>query len=191
MQFRQKENKPKKLILPIFIGSIMILSVIGFSLTYNSGSGPATDSTYAYNGYTYTRTQAGWIVDTGNGKAQFQYNPRELESISLPVFNPGNGKIYLAYDPDNADQNIDLITQKLNNIMQYLGIRPVKACIKDSINCPNIPIVNCNQKEKVIIIMKQDTLDISTEDNCLYMKGSTLDLDKATDKLAMKLLGLI
>ncbi len=185
----RKESK-KKLILPVFIGLIMILSVIGFSLTYNNDNSAINlDSAVTYNNRQYTRTSEGWAVKLADGYAAFSYHPGELESINIPNFNLAN-KVYLAYDPDNKDQNIDFIIQKLNNILLYNNVRPVKACTKDTSSCPNLPIIDCNS-DKAIVIMQEEELNIEKQNSCLTISGSTSDINKATDKLAMQWLGLI
>lgn len=186
---KDKTSK-KKMILPIFLGLIMIFSILGYSLTSGTDSSNTGLDSYTYNGREYIRTAQGYAVNIGEGYIQFNYGPKELEDINLPLFNIAN-KVYLGYDSDIKDQNIDFIIQKLNNALLYKNIRPVKACIKDSSTCPNIPIVDCSLNDKSIIISKQDKLEINTDRNCLYVKGTIADLDKVSDKLVMSWLGLI
>ncbi len=188
----RKESKAKKIILPLFIGMIMVLSVLGFALTYNSGGNnlEVDGGSYTYNNHEYTRSQNGWQVNLDQGAAEFQYGPRELEDVSLPRFEISS-KIYIAYDPGTKDQNIDFIIQKLNNILLYLNSRPVTACIKSSNECPDIPIVDCNSGYKVIAVLKGEKPEAVVDNNCLYISGSTIDLNKITDKLALTWLGLI
>ncbi len=190
MLAKPKQSKIKKIILPTFIGLIMILSVVGFALTYNSGNPQGNLDSYTYNGHQYTRTDAGWVVKVDEQYASFSYGPKDLEDIKLPGFSLPS-KIYVAYDPDDKDQNIDFIIQKLNNILLYKNTRPVSACIKESKSCPNIPVINCNSGDKVIAIYKADKSEVTVDNNCLNIKGSTLELNRITDKLAMHWLGLL
>src|SRR3989344_1453973 len=191
MLAKKRENKGKKLLLPLLIGLIMILSIVGFSLTYNAGDDASSlQNSYEYNGRQYILTSDGWTTKLDAGYIAFTYGPKELESINIPAFQPSS-KTYIAYNPEEKDQNIDFIIQKLNNLLLYRNIRPVTACFKESNNCPNIPVVDCSSNDKVIAISKRDKLEVSKEENCLHIRGTTSDLNKITDKLIMLWLGLI
>lgn len=187
----KKLNKLNKILLPGFLAAIMVLSVIGFALTNKSDEQAQTGfESYTYQGKEYTFTQNGWAVEVDGQYALFSYGPRDLESINLGDI-PLTSKVYLAYNPDSKSSNVDFIIQKLNNILLYKGIRPVTSCTVDSPKCPNIPIAACNSNDQVIVIIEEASLDISQQDKCLYIKGSSTDLNKATDKLAMQWMGLI
>ncbi len=184
----KREKNSKKVVLTVIIAFIMITSVIGF-VTMREEKNNNVGDKISYNGYDFIKVEEGWLVNINKRQFVFRYNPKELENIDVNyVFNAN--KLYIAYDASNTDQNIKYFVDKLTSIFELVGIRPVQACISEE-KCPNIPIVDCKSNNKMIEIKKSEESKISLEDNCLLMEGSVDYLDKATEKIVYKLLGVV
>ncbi len=180
-KFEKKQRK--NLFFPIFIAIILVSSILGF-IWKDQGSADIKE----YKGYKFTKINNKWITEINGKQIFFDYYPEELENIIVPPLKRDVGKIYVAFDPEQRDINIDYILQKTIDSLSNAGIKPVFACIKDSPECPDIPIIKCENNDLVIQILKTEEAKIFKQNNCIILEGDIVYLNKATDKLKLNLL---
>ncbi len=173
----------KNLILPIFIASIMILSILGYSLGSSTSS-----NKIKYKNNVFIQTEQGWVTYINNQKLLFLNNPNELSNISIPVklseLNSAN-KIYLALDTEN---NIESVYSLLQNILPVLTPRVVTACIKDTEKCSDLPLKTCSDatsSDKIIQIQYSEIPSITYKNNCLLIQGTIKDLMQQIEALTL------
>ena len=173
----------KNLILPLFIITIMVLSVLGYSI------GSSTKSNkIKYKDYTFIQTDQGWVTYINNQQLFLFNNPNEISNISVPVklseLNSAS-KIYLTLDMEN---NIDSVFPLFQNIFPILTPRIVTACIKDSEKCSDLPLKNCTDatfSNKIIQIQYSENSSMNYKNNCFLIQGATKDLIKQIEALTL------
>ena len=163
----------KNLILPLFIITIMVLSVLGYSI----GSSTETNK-IKYKDYTFIQVDQGWVTYINNQQLFLFNNPNEISNITIPVklseLNSAS-KIYLTLDMDN---NIDSTFSLFQNIFPVLTPKVVTACIKDSEKCSELPLKNCFNatfSNKIIQIQYSENYSMNYKNNCLLIQGTTKD----------------
>lgn len=174
----------KNIIVPIFIASIMILSVLGYSL----GSFEKTNK-IKYKEKTFVQSEQGWTTYIGNEKLLLFNNPNDLSNITIPVtlqeLNSAN-KIYLTLDIDKPDiSNAYLLFQ---NILPVLKPQIVTACINDSAKCYDMPLKSCSDAtslNKVIQIQYSEQQLMTYKNNCLLIQGTQKDLIRQLEALIL------
>jgi len=171
----------KNLILPLFIITIMVLSVLGYSIGSST-----TSNKIKYKDYTFIQTDNGFVTYINNQQIFLFNNPNDLLDIKIPVklseLNSAN-KIYLTINPE-----INTALSPFQNIFPVLTPRIVQACIKDSDICSNLPLKTCldaTSLNKIIQIQFSETPSITYKNNCLLIQGTTKDLIKQIEALTL------
>jgi len=184
---RFEKKQRKNLFFPVFIAIILVGSILGF-IWKDQENTDYKD----YKGYKFANIDGRWVTQIGDKQAFFDYYPGELENIILPtsLSDVNTGKVYIAFDPGQDDKNIKYILQKIAITFLDIGTRVVLACIKDSPNCPDIPIVDCKNNEVVIQIIKADQSEVIQQDNCIIFKGNIPYLNRRIDELRLNLYGI-
>ena len=184
-KFEKKQRK--KLFFPIFIAIVLVSSILGFIWKDQENA-----DYKKYGGYKFTKIDNKWVTEINEKQIFFDYYPGELENILLPKppANINTDKIYIAFDPEQEDPNINYILQKISITISNMGTRIILSCIKDSPNCPDIPIINCKDNHLVIQIIKSDQSEVIQQDNCIIFKGNVLYLNRRIDKLRLNLFGI-
>ncbi len=184
----KQESRLKKIILPIFIASIMIFSIFGYIA--NDEDNQET----TYNSLKFMESDEGWLAYKDNKKIIIQTNPNDLKDIQEPKITlqelNSAQKIYLTFNPEEN------IYQVLNSFVQQ--IKPLlntftQACTKDVPKCANLPIKTCSDatdSTKVIQIQENNQTKLEYKDNCLIIHGKSEDLIKEMDKLTLILNGV-
>jgi hypothetical protein len=160
----RKENR-NKLYIGFFIVFLMISSTIGFM--YNSSS-----NTKKFNGYSFARTENGWItyIKEYGQYWSFNYLPTELNFGSNIGFL--SDKVYIVLN-DN-DYSYDLIKK-----FALLGIVAERISLDE---------VNCGIEENTLVFNEKEYNKIYKEDNCIYLEGY---IPKLIDRLFYHLLGVM
>ncbi len=181
-----KETSSKKnMFFVLFIALIMITSVLGFVMR-----GDSSNSSYEYNGYDFIKVEGKWVIYIDDKYFSFDYLPSEVSDVDVGNFELGSGKIYIAYLPAEKDSVIEYNMLRLYDIIQYRGVLPVFACTGED-GCPDIPVVTCDNENKVIRFKKLDDYGVAIEDNCVILRGEGTDLTKVTDRFIYHLLGVM
>ena len=185
----KQESRLKKIILPIFIASIMVFSIFGYMANRSDNPEEA-----AYNFLKFVKSDNGWLAYKDNKKIIIQTNPKDLKDIQEPKLTlqelNSAQKIYLSFNPE------DNIYQALNSFVQQ--IKPLlntftQACTKDVSKCSNLPLKTCSDATdiiKVIQIQENNQTRLEYTNNCLIIQGKSEDLIKEMDKLTLILNGI-
>ena len=193
------KNKTK-LFMAIFIAFIMISSVLGFALLQSFGGLGLIGNnreTFTYNNLEFTQSQSGFYsTNFQNKEILLVSDPRTLNNVKVPQIsiNELNNaeKIYVTQDSTQNTQSIQSLL--MGNIGQFLIPRVQVACISDTKECVNLPLITCNdatQTIKVIYFEESNETDIIYENNCLTIKGSSdIQTLRKIDKLILTLLGI-
>jgi len=174
----------KNIIVTIFIASIMILSVIGYSI----GSFTSQNK-IKYQGKIFLQSDQGWITYINDKQLVLINNPNEISNITIPVIlqelNSAT-KIYITLDMENSLDNFYQLFQQ--DIMPLLTPQIVIACIKDSEKCSDMPLKTCQNatlSNKIIQIQYSQQSLLSYKNNCLLMQGTQDNLIKQIEALTL------
>ena len=89
--------------------------------------------------------------------------------------------------------------QRIGFILGLKKINAVLACVDEN-KCPDIPIVDCNNDNKVIYFKKSDRYQtnnsnepgVNTINNCIIVEASDdIGFNKASDKIIYKVIGIV
>ncbi len=187
MQFDKKTG------MSIFIAVIMIVSVIGFSLTMTE---PAEE--IEYGDYTFTRTQQGWQTKINEVKTQFYFHPVEVEDI---IFDEGAGVAidgirvtWFTYDP--KDSFAQEIADDLFYMEEYLGKANIYVQRGLTNNTdyllPEINCVNATITVPVFLLKSGNETSIRHENGCIIATAeSARDVYRVGDRMLYEVFGVI
>ncbi len=184
----------KKTLMSIFIAFIMIVSVIGFSLTFAE-----PPEQLEYNGYKFVRTNQGLRTEIKDTNIFFYYFPRDIENIKV---NEGAKTalqearvIWTTYDP--ADLNAKEISDALYYIEDALNTVSDTYVQRGLLNStgyvlPEITCKNATTTVPVITIMTSNETKISHENGCVTATAETAqDIYRIGDRILYQLLGVM
>jgi hypothetical protein len=187
MRSKERHKKShKKLIWAGIIVLILVSSALGYM--WQGGGGESGGN--VYGGYEFVKTESGWASYINGQYVGFDYLPDELEEIEFDVFPIIKSKAYLAFDASEKDSNVDYSIRKLAGVLTLVGIKPVLSCYEEE-NCPDIPLVDCDNEFPVIKFKKGDEVKVTKEGSCLIIEGDTIGMSKAVDRLSYSLLGIM
>lgn len=188
-------NNKKRLILPIFLGFILIASTFG-AIFYGFNNGQQGSQNVRYGDYVFVPGNGMWSLKIGNNELIFAYNPLQVESIEItpfPIeqFNSAS-KIYATYNPSG---NLSTSIAELSgNMIATFTLPTFRACTIDVPGCENYPIKTCNDAamtEKVLLIEEAETFSTDYKDNCYSIKGSDDEIAMAIDKITYQNVGIM
>ncbi len=182
----------KKLIMPLFIVFIMVMSVFGFMW----GS---SRKKMEYNGFKFIQLEnGGFMLKIDNSKVIFNYYPSELEWLNTTkgikdLFN--TPMVYVTYDPNST--HAETIAQIHFNIAQLLdetkGIYVQNAFTSETEH--DIPVITCKNATlsvPVVKIEKANTTEITLEDWCVVVKAKDKqEMFGAYERLLYSILGVM
>lgn len=177
--------KNKKVVISIFIITVMVLSVIGFMLGNNEEQ---NTNTLKYNDFEFTKINDKFVLEKDNKQFYFDYFPDELQNITIPSFTIVSPKYYFIFTPGEKDINMEYSMQKLQYSLSQFNIMTVLACDFEE-NCPDIPIKNCTDYS--FYFKKSENNTIFFDENCIILEGDNQFLSQAVDKINYKLLGVL
>lgn len=160
---------------------IMVLSAL------NMGGSNEKQEKITYNNYKFTKQNNYWVSYINDQYLSFEYNPYELENVTLPNYNLNSDKLYIAYSPEQLTQEIQVI-QILNSWLNYFNTKPIMACYEEK-NCPDIPLIDCKEDNSIKLIYSNQTKSYM-EDKCLVLQGTKEEQTKYIYKMVYSLLGV-
>lgn len=193
-----KKGSRSKALLSIFLGLIMVSSVIGFMY-----GGFLNESSVKYGKYKFSRQDAYWST-TVNGKTiYFYFIPQQLSDVKVsgnPFASVKQSRmIYLSYVPNQTtSKTVDLIRYLISQDLQIH--KNIYVAQGAAFNFENLPQVTClNSTVFVPVLMISNTSDeskgnensasnsaafISQHGNCILISADTDEgLLKARDRL--------
>ena len=128
----------------------------------------------------------------------FRYSPHYLEDIRIfgyldaELFN--NATDYYVtfnpmgdYDPDG--DSFSYVVLAVNDFNQHMakvfGKTPIAACDRNETEaCENIPIINCDNTDKIVLYVKEANQSlVKYDNNCIIVEGNGFDLVKGVDRV--------
>ena len=214
-----KNNSDKILMIAIAIIILIIAALIG--MQYLQEEQPKTiedlhllnldgklnkDQGYVYEGYSFVFANGLWYtqVQTISGVSLFNiplhYSPKDLEDvlveggINISVFN-SNKEIYITFDPLGSNLNyVALAVGEFDqNIIQAFNKVPIAACDKNETSaCSDRPIITCENTDKPVLYLQQEPdAKVIFKNNCMIVQGIGPDIVRSTNRLLLKLYGIM
>ena len=177
---QQQRVEKKKLILPIFIAGILILSVFGYIL----GSAPPKEETVSYGDYHFYKNVQGWNVRLNDKVLTFVHLPDEVQDISLSEALADyrtTPKIYVASTPVFFSSLAfrDLYTNMLSS--QNFQI----SCLHDVAGCEQYPLKTCadaSPQNYVIEFEAAPENSYAYHASCLHVQGTDAYFVRVADR---------
>jgi len=177
----------KKLILPLFLALLMVLSTFGIILGSTSSKNKSID----YGGYKFTFDGQRWFTFKDKTRLEFLFDPKDLEDISTrSLMNKLSSykKIYLSVNPED---NLQQETQFFRSTLVSLISKPINvACPNDNDLCSNLPIKDCKDsiQEEVFILKLSRRTNNSIQENesCITVGGDSTYFIKVLEKIRLE-----
>ena len=173
--------------VPILIITIMVLSVVGYSLLQGNQNNIKT-----YNGFKFVRIANNeWKTEIDDLELKFYFSPDEVQDIKYQSFTGFPYQFYLTSNPaaDYPQQDlmaIEVAKFELRNTLFALGYTPM-INFSDTIGCEN-----ASSAIGVIDLDISNQTSIDVEGNCIKIKGRNgPEVVRARDKFLMLLLGIL
>jgi len=178
-----KKDTRNKVIIGVILVILMVLSVVGYSFFSN----PEEDEERVeYNGVEFVLNEMGmWYFEIQNWGFLTSFNPQETENISAPIFTTTNsyaGKPLFFVGEGRAKQ-------ELARNLQNFALRMQDACIEKKECEGNLPIKECSE-DNIIIFKEEDYIEITREDNCVFITAPYAEQTRAADAFLFKILGV-
>lgn len=178
-----KKDTRNKTIIGVILVILMVLSVVG----YNLFSSPEEDKERVeYNGVKFILNEMGmWQFEIQGFGFSTSFNPQETENISAPIFTTINsyaGKPLFFVGEGRAKQELD------RNLWNF-ALRTQDACIEKKECEGNLPIKECSE-DNIIIFKEEDYIEITQEDNCIFITSPYAEQTRAADAFLFKILGV-
>ena len=182
---QKSKERFNQIIVGIVLVFLMLLSIIGYSLSGRSGQ-KESEGKIIYNGVEFIQKAGYWTLETESFQFIFSYNPKEVVQIDSELKYLDsylNKPLYIQTDSNEA------ATEIYTNLKQIVQrIQP--ACLNDSDNeCKgNLPFKDCSNN--FIIIQESNLTNIYQNQSCVFISGPKEDLIKVTDEFLFKILGI-
>jgi len=177
----------KKVLVSLFIITIMVLSVLGFIIGQDEDS-TTPNNGLSYNGFQFARMNEKYILDKDGKQYYFDHFPTELENVTIPSITITSPKYYVLFNASEKDTPLEYAMQKLTYSLTQFGIKMVLACDSEE-NCPDIPIKDCNDYS--FYFKKAEQNRVYLYENCIMITGDNQFLSEAVDFIDYKLLGVL
>jgi hypothetical protein len=136
-----------------------------------------------YNGISFEEKTGYWFTTIGNLNFVFKYNPNQVPDINSNInkLNSYSKKpLYI------SSENYEATTEISRNLGQ-IATRISNACFDE--NCTgDYPIKTC--EDNFLIIKKSDSLNITQDQNCVFIEGPYENLTQISDEFLFKALGI-
>ncbi len=191
-----RKAKEPKVLVSLFLASIMVFSVLGFMMSYQM-----EDNTIEreYNGYKFTQLYNGIQIEVNNQKISLNYFPEQLEGINISsavkVVLDNSQVIAITYDGDSeykeffAEQQFEL-NNKLEKIDKY-----VMPGIVDNTDFEQITQIDCRNATPTlpVILFQEGVLtNITFNNNCVIINiGNINDAYRVGDLLFYHMAGIM
>jgi len=190
-----KEQKAKRF-FGIFVIAVLALSVAAFALM--SYSPPQEGEKYGK--FTFTREMEGWQTSVDDYFLLTTYLPQEVESINhsgvLKVEDFQNIVYFVAKSESERKA-----ANELDRVL--LALKKETACLPQYANesaCINMTLKDCSDAtfiQKIVVFEEIEEINdinktsIDYKNNCLTIKGDSVNIIRATDKVIFLLFGII
>ncbi|MEM4336820.1 MAG: hypothetical protein QXG86_02335 [Candidatus Woesearchaeota archaeon] len=166
----RKEKNRQAIYIAIFVGIIMILSVVGYFANEQSA--------YSYKKYSFMPKGNQWVLKINKKEVLFSYLPQEVENIKIdPVLKDiilNTKMVYITYSPkeDNV-QEIAIAQYDLSKSLEVINVYAVNALTEND-NGLQIDCTNATPYVPVILIKRGNENSISLNNNCIILEGNPI-----------------
>ncbi len=188
-----RKRKRNQLIVGGVLIGVMFLSVLGYAFQNNGILGGNTNNnitqTVTYNNIDFNNQNGFWIVNSGNNRLVFTYNPTEINGSNITVgttIKDVSGKPLLLYTNGNLNAESEIKLNLKNFASSISSACPPGILCNDS-SGQIIPTGSCDSN---FIIIQNGTQSVSQVKNCIYISGQGEDLIKEIDNVLFKILGI-
>ena len=156
----------------------MIISVFGYAFQGENNN----DSKLKYNNFEFVKQDNYWVLENS---FVFKYSPKETEDFNFesylnPINNYQDKPLYI-YSENN------LAESEIYKNLYYVAQRIQYACIEGKSCKENVPIKTC---EDNFIIISESEFNVEQKENCLFISGPKENLDKISDEVLFKIIGV-
>jgi hypothetical protein len=185
----------KKTWVSLFIAAIMILSVVGFALTFTEENNQQVE----YNGIKFSRTQNGWQAKINDVKAEFLDFPTEVEDVQFDqgaaVALDGAKVLWFSYSPSDtyAREIADTLYYMEDNLGKVAEIYVQRALTNNTdYLLPEITCANATVAVPVFILQSGNETSIKHDNGCIIATASSgRDIYRAGDRVLYHALKVI
>ncbi|MDP3916725.1 MAG: hypothetical protein Q8Q42_00365 [Nanoarchaeota archaeon] len=190
---RHERSGKKKLFIPIFIITIMVLSVFGVMI----GGLTQTQDAVKYNGLTFILKDGKYSFKSNGHNYNLLNSPLEVESFSedlpdmfMSDFKSGvYERVYIDISDISAGDALSEIYTNLNGEIN-IGLSCM-AGYKDAEQCLELPIKSCGEAGNLIVSMKvSEEKESSYSNGCIDLRGSLGYLIGVADVIVMDYAGV-
>ena len=174
----------------------MVLSVFGLMMSYQTNQ---RDKLADYNGFTFSRTQAGLITKINGQELAFNYYPEDLEKINMSddakALLSGTKVLFVTYDP-NSEFSSSIAEQQLDMEQKFikLGDRFLTKGFTNATGyaLPQITCANATAAMPVYQIGQSNETKLEVSDDCIMLTvASESELNAYHAKVLYLLLGVM
>ena len=194
-KFFRKIKQPKVLV-SIFLASIMIFSILGFMMSYQMDN---RTTKLEYNGYKFTQFYDGIQTKINGQKFNLNYFPEQLDTINISsaakVILKSLFVFSITYDSNSeykeyfSGQQFEL-AENLEKIEKYVSSGMTNNTGFEQI--PQITCKNATQTVPVIIFQEADQTSIQFNNNCIIANISSInDVYRVGDLLFYTMAGVM
>lgn len=188
LEEKEKRDTRNKVIIGLVLVALMIFSTAGYS--FFSGSREEKEE-IDYNGKEFVLEDNGfWSFNIENARFLTQYNPKETENISVPVFMTTND--YYGNPLYFSGQSSVAAKQEIARNLQNFASRMQDVCInRGDLECEteDLPTKDCS-KDNIIIIKESEDIKVSQEEKCIFIFAPYEEQIRAADAFLFKILGI-
>ena len=188
---RDRSKRKGKLIIPIFIIALMVLSVFGVmigGLTSNQAEGIVN-----YNEFIFKPSNQGYAFDSAGQQYFIENNPLTVEGFYADypitffedITSAKYSKIYIDVSDDRAIEASSKIYANMKGKLSIdFSCMPGK---EDRERCSNLPIRGCSEEQDFVVVAfnSQEEKGSRYEKNCLIFEGSEGYLSGIADVFIM------
>lgn len=185
---RRKEERNKK-ILVIILALIMLMSSAGYFANDLFGN---KAKIVTYNGIKFTQTDySTWKANIGGISIETKYNANQTKDITntakKTLADYTNKPLYFAAEPEFSSPEA---SYELATVLNNYAARMDNACV--TANCTADYATKDCSKDNIILFTLSGTnsTEISSKDNCVYVKYAPGDSVIGADAFLFRLLGL-
>ena len=165
-----KEKNRLGIYIAIFIGAVMVLSVVGFITT--------SEDKYSYGKQSFVKKQEQWSAKINGKEVFFYYLPQEVEQINvspeIPDLITNSRMVYVTYPPNETGiEELATAQYSLGRALEEISIFAVNALTETDTGV-QITCANATQYVPVILLQKDPENSINLNNNCIILKGNPL-----------------
>lgn len=185
MRRRVKKNK-SKLFLPIFIISILVLSIFGVMI----GGITQENDFVKYRDIYFTTEHGAYFYNLNGIQFRLLNNPLDIEGFfsDFPIEfldESGYSKVYLDVSDDDSLSSVNNLYANMGRVSDFSYSCNEESADKEQ--CTDKPLRTCDSHSENLIV--KFTLDeenkIDYSDKCLFVKGNNGYLNGISDNLVM------